>query len=113
MRNNFNNVIDFEIIFVYNIKFFDVVNIVICEIIVVDITNKINNITNNITNKTNKIFNTIVINFFICFVRICLCNLILFKNLTKQRLYKKKCFFCYAIFFDLLLFKLFLNNLII
>lgn len=56
---------------------------------VVDEKNEITN-TIMIKNKKSEVINTIVVNFFdflLCFVRICLCNLMLLSNLIKQRLY--------------------------
>ena len=97
IRKSVVNNFDRETISNQNIQFLNVADIVTYEIIAVDITDKINKVTNNVANETNKVFNAIVIDFFVCFVRTCSCNLILFKNLTKQRLHENVSIFFFVI----------------
>ena len=85
-RENVKSDFDRKITLIQNIDFRNVV------------INDINiNKTNNFIDKNNKVTNTIVtkneknlflnfFDFFVCFVRICSCKLILLLNLTKQRL---------------------------
>ena len=104
-RENVVNDFDREAISAHDIEFFDVLNVVICEII--DEANKIENeaideniaidvnVANDNANEINEINNSIVVNekvdfsVFICFVRTCSCNFVLLANFSKQRLQTK------------------------
>ena len=78
-RDDFNNATDRETIFDQNIEIFDVADDECTKI-----NEKIDEKTDAVAEKNEKNF----FDFLQCLMRTCSCSLILFENLTKQRLHE-------------------------
>ena len=105
MREDFNNVIDRKTISIYNIDFFNVANIVTCDIINIKdkkeniiVVIMIENVKKNKIDEISEITTAIVIEiFFACFLRTYSCNLILLSNFLKYCLQTNVSIFFFVI----------------
>ena len=96
-REDVSTFFDREITSVHDIDFLNIVNVVTCDVVAVDMTNEINEKINDVN---NAIVAEIAEDFFACFVRTCSCNLMLLENLTKQRLHENVSIFFFVMRFS-------------